>query len=554
MHRPLSPEQRQAAFIVAILTTTLALAGALAWQGWRAHELYRDGADAAMTDYASFAGRMYRGRVEAQLYTVMGTAFRPLPAPGAAAPSTPPSRVLEALDAAIQCDCDPAVPARYAFRLDLETKRLDLAGDSIPSGEPELVKATILEDVQRRYPPQWPFTMRAFPTRAGLRYLFYTVKPDHPARGRVVYGFAAASADVARDVFRLVYQHAPLVPNPRPDSLARDSVFTVSVLLPTGDTVYQSPVRYEPRYVAKTELSPLYGGMVLEVAVNPDAARSLLVGGAPRSQVPMLVGLLTLTALLVTAAIVLIWRTTTLARLRADFTTSVSHELRTPLAQIMLFAETMAAGRFVTVADYRREAGVILQEGRRLVRLVENVLHFSRGERLNIAVELKPQPLAPLVGSTIQSMASLAASSDTVIRSALDERLGGYLDGPAIRRALVNLLENALRYGGSGRQIIVGTALENGCARIWVDDGGPGIPVPDRERIWRPFTRLDREAGQSTPGTGIGLAIVRDLVRRHGGRTWVEDSPLGGARFVMELPSAWRTAEPAVVGQSAARV
>ena len=74
--------------------------------------------------------------------------------------------------------------------------------------------------------------------------------------------------------------------------------------------------------------------------------------------------------------------------------------------------------------------------------------------------------------------------------------------------------------------------------RVWVDDQGPGIPPGDRERVWERFWRLERDRGSPVAGTGIGLAVVRELVALHNGRAWVEDAPGGGARFVLELPAA----------------
>ena len=92
-----------------------------------------------------------------------------------------------------------------------------------------------------------------------------------------------------------------------------------------------------------------------------------------------------------------------------------------------------------------------------------------------------------------------------------------------------------MKYGGGA--VIVRTSLRDAHARIEVEDGGPGIPAGDRERIWKPFVRLRRADG--VPGSGIGLAVVRQLVAAHEGRTSAEDVPYGGTRFIVELPGAW---------------
>jgi len=104
---------------------------------------------------------------------------------------------------------------------------------------------------------------------------------------------------------------------------------------------------------------------------------------------------------------------------------------------------------------------------------------------------------------------------------------------------LVNLLDNAVKYGPADQTITVGLDAADGRARIRVEDQGPGVPAADRERIWDRFWRLERDRGSAVAGTGIGLSVVRELVALHGGRAWAEEGRAGnGARFVVELPLA----------------
>lgn len=102
---------------------------------------------------------------------------------------------------------------------------------------------------------------------------------------------------------------------------------------------------------------------------------------------------------------------------------------------------------------------------------------------------------------------------------------------------VLNLLDNAMKYGPTGQDVRVSLARVGKAARITVDDDGPGIPVDDRERIWKPFHRLDRDANSAIAGSGIGLSVVRELAVRHGGKAWTE-SKSQGARFIIELPLA----------------
>ncbi len=119
------------------------------------------------------------------------------------------------------------------------------------------------------------------------------------------------------------------------------------------------------------------------------------------------------------------------------------------------------------------------------------------------------------------------------------EGLVAPVDAEALRQMLVNLLDNAVKYGPPDQTITVGLDAADGKARIRVEDQGAGIPAADRERIWDRFWRLERDRGSAVAGTGIGLSVVRELVALHGGRAWAEEGRGGnGARFVLELPLA----------------
>jgi signal transduction histidine kinase len=174
------------------------------------------------------------------------------------------------------------------------------------------------------------------------------------------------------------------------------------------------------------------------------------------------------------------------------------------------------------------------------MHLVENALHFTRADRqlLNFAPEALD--LGDATREILVSFAPLAFTAKVTLREVI-EPAPALIDGAAYRQIVLNLLENAIRYGPVGQTVTVRVERVNGGARLVVEDEGPGIPIGDRERIWAPFVRLTKQA-RGSMGTGIGLAVVRDLTTRHGGRAWVEraSAPSAGARFVVELPSSPR--------------
>jgi signal transduction histidine kinase len=122
-------------------------------------------------------------------------------------------------------------------------------------------------------------------------------------------------------------------------------------------------------------------------------------------------------------------------------------------------------------------------------------------------------------------------------RAALTDGIVAPVDADALRQMLVNLLDNAVKYGPADQLITVRLEAGERKACIRVEDQGPGIPAADRERIWDRFWRLERDRGTAVAGTGIGLSVVRELVALHDGRAWAEDAREGGgACFVIELP------------------
>jgi signal transduction histidine kinase len=152
-----------------------------------------------------------------------------------------------------------------------------------------------------------------------------------------------------------------------------------------------------------------------------------------------------------------------------------------------------------------------------------------------VRVNPSPAPLAPLLREIVERFAPLAGADAVRIRTELDESLVALVDADALHQIVINLLDNAIKYGGQG-SVTLRAALSGGAARIEVEDAGPGIPAAERGRIWDPFVRLRPVGG--VPGSGIGLAVVRELVAAHGGACRVETAPDGGARFVLELPRA----------------
>src|SRR5439155_11579626 len=312
-------------------------------------------------------------------------------------------------------------------------------------------------------------------------------------------------------VYTMGEEKFPLLPRPLTGGVIYDSLGSAIVTDMDGVELYRSPVQYEPTFAARDSVDAMLGGMAVHVALRPDMAPKLIIGGMPRDQRPRLLILLALTASLVAVALQQLRREYELARLRGDFVSRVSHELRTPLAQIRMFSETLLLDRVRSDEERQRSVEIMDQEARRLTHLVENLLHFSRTERRITEIHPALTPLAPLVCEVVENFAPIAAARRMRITAPESGDVVAPVDADALRQMLINLLDNAVKYGPEGQRIAVALAAENGSARVLVDDEGPGVPAGDRERIWERFWRLQGDRGSAVAGTGIGLAVVREL-------------------------------------------
>lgn len=366
----------------------------------------------------------------------------------------------------------------------------------------------------------------------------YRLYPESRAEATLAYGFRVVH-DRLSTALALAFAEGPLLPEAVTGGRANAALFFVTVDDAEGRRVWASDSTYQSEYVARDTVGTKFGGLTTSVVVNPQVAPSLVIGGLPRQRLPLVFALLALSVGLVATALVQMRRESELAALRADFVSGVSHELRTPLAQIRMFSETLLLGRVRSEEERQRSLEIIVNESQRLTHQVDNVLLYSRGERQGTRFDPCPLDLDELVSEVVEGFEPLAhaAGSDLTLAGVGRVRLA--LDGALVRQALLNLLDNAVKYGREEQVVIVGVERSDaGGVRIWVDDEGPGVSEGERSRIFQPYHRLPRDRESAVAGSGIGLAVVGEVARVHGGRAWVERGARGGARFVIELPES----------------
>lgn len=227
-----------------------------------------------------------------------------------------------------------------------------------------------------------------------------------------------------------------------------------------------------------------------------------------------------------------------LERVRRDFVANVSHELKTPITTIKGFVETLLYGGAGNGEDTTRFLGIIERHVNRLGILIDDLLMLARIEQgtSHARVEMNSHPVRELIETAVQLCASGAAQKNITIEVTCPGELSFPMDPFLMEQALVNLIDNAVKYSGEKGSVRIHAAAENGMVTVSVIDRGRGIRKEHLPRLFERFYRVDKARSRDQGGTGLGLAIVKHIVQAHGGSITVESTPGEGSTFSMTIP------------------
>ncbi|HUF47580.1 MAG TPA: HAMP domain-containing sensor histidine kinase [Vicinamibacterales bacterium] len=505
---------------LAVVTTA-----GLTWETARAARSARATTDAVLGDYSTFAAwqfaRESRARLNTEVAEVLAHTRRLF--------DGHPDTLRKPGD---DCGCAPraAVLSRFELR----------GGQAVRViGEPLGADVLLLARAWRDDGGPSPMRHVEIAQAADGWQVVVLLRPQ-PAVPRIIG--AVVDAALLTSTFTDVLASTSLLPESLVDAPSRD-VFAVTVSHADGRRLFEAGT---PGPIAGS--AALFAGVSslrVDASIHPDRAASLVIGGLPASRWPVALTLLLSSVVLVGLAWWQMRREVALAGRQADFVTGVSHELRTPLAQIRLYGETLLLGRVRSAEEGRRAAEVIVQEARRLGALVDTVLMFSRLRHGRVIIDRDAVDAARVTHDVVDAFRPFAAARAATVDVDLSAATGeAWIDANVFRQVLLNLLDNAVKYGPVGQTVRV--VVEVSCAEVSlvVTDEGPGVPEAQTRRIWEPFWRAP---GSSEGGSGLGLAIVRELATRHGGAAVVEPAPGQGARFRVTLGAAARVDVAAAV-------
>ncbi len=227
-----------------------------------------------------------------------------------------------------------------------------------------------------------------------------------------------------------------------------------------------------------------------------------------------------------------------LETMRRDFVANVSHELKTPITSIKGFVETLLDGALESPEDTRRFLGIVSKQAERLNAIIEDLLSLSRIEQDSETREIVTQEcrLREVLENAIGDCSPKANAKDIFLNLECDTKLLARVNPPLLEEAVVNLVDNAIKYSDPQKRVEIAAARNNGEVVIKVKDQGRGIDNQHLPRLFERFYRVDKARSRQMGGTGLGLAIVKHIAQAHGGTVAVESNPGTGSIFSIHLP------------------
>jgi signal transduction histidine kinase len=561
-----------------VLVAGMGLSSFLAFQAFDAHRSARDAVERGVENLSLLVGDRVFVAVVGDWLTAMNRAFEPVTAVARDSPgeALPGPEVLSAENLVGQnCECSLAPSGGPSFRIDLTSGELTWAGEEegeqgVGSLRERLQEAATLPTAEAFFRSPWGAVSTLLVDWHGETKAVPFLLVEGPDGGYAwAYGFVLPAEGFFTGSLNAMLDLAPrMVPRELQSTGELPILAEATLESGEGDLLLaraENPIPARMTPGPDTRVSSLRAGNALDqvrmrVSLHPEFIEWVSLGEARYARTWLYLVLLAANASLVVVAMTQLRREQEFVRRRTEFIAGFSHEARTPLATIRLYSQGLRFGRIPDGGARERALDIVDRESRRLVHMVSNFLNHGAGERDTLRLHLQPLEASAEISALAASM-----GPDLRERSArLEVEAAGPVwiraDRTALQQILRNLLGNALKYGPPRQTIRAGVERvegragdasgfsrngsstaghDAGRATLYVEDEGPGVPEDERKAVFEPFVRTPVGIRSGAGGSGLGLSVVRDLVRVQGGRVRVEDGRRGrGARFVVELPLA----------------
>jgi signal transduction histidine kinase len=316
----------------------------------------------------------------------------------------------------------------------------------------------------------------------------------------------------------------------------RDSALALGIFDEANNEVYTNRTNWG-NYELKAGFGPAFPRWKIAVGYKDTTIEALAKDNFQKNL------MLTLFVLsLLVLGIILTLRATSremkLAQAKSTFVSNVSHELKTPLALIRLFAETLELGRVKSTEKAQDYYRIINNESRRLTQLINNILDFSKIEAGRKEYEFEETDVAEVVEEVVRSYEFQIVNAGFELATDIGHDLpAASIDRDAISQAVLNLVNNAVKYSDEDKKITVRVRARDRFVAIEVTDTGIGIPRSEHEKIFEKFYRVSTGLVHNTKGSGLGLALVKHIVEAHKGQITVESAPGKGSKFTILIPA-----------------
>jgi len=355
-----------------------------------------------------------------------------------------------------------------------------------------------------------------------------------PSNQELVIGVKTAVKNLGK-LFEEIWENKKILPGSVTKNKAANEIMSIKVFTDSGSSVFASGKRTSERISVERKVGGEFNFLKGKMAIS-NLSRSNLAGAGlhGKSNIILMI-LFAIASALGVIAYIQFRNESKLIRMKRAFISNVSHELRTPVTQIRMFSETLLKGRARNNTEVEKSLQIIDKESKRLSRLITNILDFSATE--NSILETSPQRIQvdEQIRQVVQAFAPLADSASNKIKLDL-EAVTAYLDQSAFKQILTNVMDNAVKYGPEGQQVDIRLRKHEKNIVFSVADEGPGIPEEIQNKVWEPNWKQSDTSSSSTSGSGIGLSVVQQYLKKMNGSAKIINRKEGGTKFIFQLP------------------